>query len=61
MDRPDRILSRREAAEQLGVHVLTLDRMHAAGTGPKRVRISARRVGYRQSDIAAWLQCRIEN
>lgn len=56
----DRILGRREAAEQLGVHVLTLDRMHSAGRGPKRVRLSERRVGYRQSDIDDWLKGRVE-
>lgn len=51
-----RVLTRHEAARALNISIPTLDRMHLAGTGPKRVRLSARRVGYRLSDLIAWME-----
>lgn len=55
-----RVLTRDEAAEMLGMSRLGLDRLHTEGTGPARVRLSARRVGYRLSDLLAWLDSRVE-
>lgn len=49
------VFTRQEAARALKISVPTLDRMHLAGTGPKRLRLSARRVGYRWSDLVAWM------
>lgn len=56
---PDlKVYTRAEAAEMLGISVLTLDRLHAAGSGPARLRLSARRVGYRARDLIAWARGR---
>lgn len=49
------ILTQDEAANLLRVSPRTLERMRMTGTGPRYTRMSARRVGYRQSDIEAWL------
>lgn len=43
-----------QAAEELGVHVGTLKRWKAERYGPTPFRIG-KRVFYRRSDIAAWL------
>lgn len=51
-----RVLTRQEAARALKISIPTLDRIHLAGTGPKRLRLSARRVGYRLSDLIAWME-----
>lgn len=56
-----RVLTRDEAADMLGISRLGLDRLHMEGAGPARVRLSARRVGYRLSDLRAWLDSRIEH
>lgn len=62
MDTPTnlRVLTRDEAADMLGISRLGLDRLHMEGAGPARLRLSARRVGYRLSDLRAWLDSRIE-
>ena len=59
-DRPvgDCIRSRKEFAQRINVTVRTLDRMEAAGQLPPKVRISDRRVGYRESDIASFISTR---
>jgi predicted DNA-binding transcriptional regulator AlpA len=41
-----------------GVHVRTLERWRVTGDGPAFVRIGPRRVGYRLSDVRAWLDAR---
>jgi len=46
-----RVVSEREAARLLGVGHDTLRRMVARGEGPKKIRISSGRVGYRIADI----------
>jgi predicted DNA-binding transcriptional regulator AlpA len=42
---PDRVRSLRETAALLNISIATLRRMIAAGTGPKVIRLSPRRVG----------------
>lgn len=49
---PDRILSREQAAERLGVSIKTLDRL----TGLPLVRLSPRRVGIRAADLTRWIE-----
>jgi predicted DNA-binding transcriptional regulator AlpA len=53
-----RVLTPAEAAEILSLSVPVLERLRAAGGGPAWVRLSARRIGYRVSDLAAWLDAR---
>jgi predicted DNA-binding transcriptional regulator AlpA len=43
-----------EAAEFLGLVVRTLEKLRQKGGGPKYVRISAKCVRYRISDLLAW-------
>ena len=52
---PDRVVSLKETAEICDLSVATLRRVIAAGRGPKLTRLSARRVGVRQSHRETWL------
>jgi predicted DNA-binding transcriptional regulator AlpA len=52
----DHVVPRKQAASICGVSTDTLDRLSDKGEGPRRLKLSARRVGYRMSDIEAWLQ-----
>lgn len=52
----DRILAPTEAAERLNLSVRTLDRIAATDSGLKKIRLSTRRVGYRESDVAAFIR-----
>lgn len=54
----DRVVSEVDAAHYLGCSPDTLRRMHNRGEGPRRLKISPRRVGYRLSDINTWLDAR---
>ncbi|WP_084801220.1 AlpA family phage regulatory protein [Bradyrhizobium sp. Tv2a-2] len=54
----DQILSEREVCSWLGVSEPTLFRHRRNGTGPKFIRLSAKRVGYRRSAVEAWLSGR---
>ena len=51
------VISEPEAAGLLGVHPATLARMRKAGgdIGPRHVKLSARRIGYRIADIRRYL------
>lgn len=53
----DFLLSRQEAAERLNISVQTLTRLQERGE-LKRVQVSDRRVGYRNSDVAKFLAAR---
>jgi predicted DNA-binding transcriptional regulator AlpA len=56
----DRVVSEAQAAEILGYSKDTLRREFQAGRGPPRVRLSARRIGYRLSVLYAHLAARTE-
>lgn len=49
------MLTPRAAAAALGLSETTLRRLRAAGTGPRMLRLSDRRLGYRREDLEAWL------
>ncbi len=55
----DRVRSRREFAERLGICTRTLGRMDRRGELPPRVRITDKLIGYRESDIAAFIESRV--
>jgi predicted DNA-binding transcriptional regulator AlpA len=55
---PGALITRRAAANFLGVSERLLERKALDGSGPPFVRISVRRLGYRISDLEAWLQAR---
>lgn len=50
-----RILSEREAAAFVGLSVATMERKRTLGRGPRFVRLSERRLGYRVNDLVEWL------
>ena len=52
------VIDEHEAADLLGLSVDTLRRRVRDGTGPIRINLSARRVGYRLGDLQAWLDQR---
>lgn len=54
----DCVVSEKSAAEIVGLSPWTLRRQAEKGEGPRRLKLSARRVGYRMSDIEAWLKSR---
>lgn len=56
----DRVLTRVERCERHGISPATDDRQARAGIGPRRIRLSAGRVGYRLSDLLAWEEERAE-
>jgi predicted DNA-binding transcriptional regulator AlpA len=51
-----RLLTEKELSGWLGVSLPTLQRLRSRGGGPRFVRISLRRVGYRTTDVEAWLE-----
>jgi predicted DNA-binding transcriptional regulator AlpA len=53
-----RIVDRKTAIELAGVSARTWDRLTARGDTPPITRISERRIGYRLSDLEAWLDSR---
>ena len=55
-----RVLSEPEAIEAIGVSRRTWDRLKSLGDIPAKTRLSEGRIGYRVSDVAAWLDARRE-
>ena len=54
----DKILPRKKTSEVVGLSARTIYREIKAGRFPKPVQLSARRVGWRESDLDAWLAAR---
>lgn len=54
----DQIRSRGELARMLGVSVDTLKAMEKRRDAPPRIQVSQRKIGYRDSDIDAFLKAR---
>ncbi|NJL27402.1 MAG: helix-turn-helix domain-containing protein [Thermoanaerobaculia bacterium] len=50
------LLTSVEAARHLGFSPRTLENWRLSGAGPAYLRVSARCVRYRQSDLDAWVQ-----
>lgn len=50
-----RMLRQPEAARHVGLSASTLAKFRVRGGGPPFVRITARAIGYRQSDLDKWL------
>jgi prophage regulatory protein len=57
---PDRILRARELADRIGLSLATLGRLRRRGDLPEPIRLSPGCVGWRTSDIEAWLAARTE-
>jgi len=54
----DTLFTERDLAVYLGLSLPTLQRQRAAGTGPRFIQLSERRIAYRRSDVDAWLAAR---
>lgn len=52
------VLRKREAAKLIGLSVATLDRLRAAGTFVRPIRLGERAVGFLRRDLDAWLASR---
>lgn len=59
--RPDALLNVRQAAARLGLSKSTLDKMRAAGKGPRYVKSTDRAVRYDPADLDAWIAARRSN
>jgi predicted DNA-binding transcriptional regulator AlpA len=53
-----RVLSETELRQMLGISERTFDRMRYRGDVPVKTQLSARRIGYRVSDVEQWLDRR---
>ena len=56
---PNQVMTKRQTAAREGVSIATLNRQIAAGSGPRLVQLSARRVGIRVLDYIAWQESRM--
>lgn len=54
------IASPPETCREVGLSRTTLWRMVKAGTFPKPVKLSPRRIGWRRADLHAWVESRQE-
>lgn len=57
--RGELLLTTEQTAWVLGLKKRTLERWRIEGCGPKYLRLSARCIRYRQSDLDAWLDGRV--
>lgn len=48
----------RRAAQWLGLAESTLAKLRLSGAGPTYVKLGARRVGYLEDDLAAWVMAK---
>jgi predicted DNA-binding transcriptional regulator AlpA len=55
-----KVLTRRETVKALSLSERSFKRLEAKGDIPPKTRLSDRRVGFRVSDIVAWLDARRE-
>ena len=55
---PDAILRADAVAERIGLARPTIYRMVKAGEFPRPVKITTRAVGWRESDLSAWIASR---
>jgi len=53
-----RVVDRPTAIALTGISPRTWDRLEAKGETPRKTRLSANRIGYRVSDLRAWLDAR---
>jgi predicted DNA-binding transcriptional regulator AlpA len=59
VDHADVLLNPHQAAEHLGLTEASLQRMRTEGRGPSFVKVGKRRIAYRSSDIARWVEERL--
>jgi predicted DNA-binding transcriptional regulator AlpA len=52
----NQIWTPKKAAEWLGLSESTLAKQRLSGSGPVYIKLGARRVGYRETDLEEWVQ-----
>lgn len=52
------VLRKREAAKLIGISIATLDRLRAAGTFVRPIRLGEQAIGFLRRDLDAWLASR---
>ena len=57
-DSVDPILTEKHVSAWIGLSLPSLQRMRSNGSGPRFIQLSERRIGYRRSDVEAWLAAR---
>ena len=55
---PDKPFTRPELIAHLGLSKTTFDRLEAKGLGPRKTRLSSRRICYMPDDVKAWQEKR---
>lgn len=58
-DLSNRLVNEKEAAHFLGYTVRALQNWRVRGGGPKFVKVSARSIRYRLSDLSEWIDARV--
>ena len=53
------LLTETEAANILGFSIRTLQKWRSQGGGPRFVRVSARAIRYRRTDLDQWIESRL--
>jgi predicted DNA-binding transcriptional regulator AlpA len=56
-----KVYTKKETQKLIGLSGRTWDRLEASGETPPKTRLSPNRIGYRTSDIKAWLDARQES
>lgn len=51
----NRFITPKQACERIALSRATLDRMVAAGTFPKPIRLTERRLAFNEADVDAWI------
>jgi predicted DNA-binding transcriptional regulator AlpA len=51
---PDKPFTRRELIKHLGIGATTFDRIESRGEGPRKTKLSDRRICYMPEDVNAW-------
>lgn len=52
----DRFLNVKEVLEIVGISRMTLERKEKMGEFPKRIKITSRKIVWKESDIANWIR-----
>jgi predicted DNA-binding transcriptional regulator AlpA len=55
-----RVITVQQFAEANSLSIATVKRMLSAGSGPRTIRLSAKRIGIRMSDALAWQAERVQ-
>ncbi|MES0119395.1 DNA-binding protein [Mesorhizobium sp. C277A] len=54
----DTVVTEKILSKWLGISLPSLQRLRSNGNGPRFVRLSERRIGYRRKDVELWLEAR---